>query len=426
MHALRYALILAGWVTAGLLAGGAVSFVLPRSYVSNAELVIETLALSPEGLAQFDEVRIENTMQLLIVSELLRSDAATHYAAATLGRYSAEEIEERVKTAYKENSPIIKLKVRSASASEAQTIARALIEKAVVLSGERDEKRIVRAIESVNEQLADTQRQLSAINEKIRGFNVERGIALSSDRERQQGTAMELADYEQRLAALKVEEAALRNRQQRIQELTTGGADGKPALATLDLGEIEKSPVIAEARRRLLEQEAALASLESRYGRNHARVLAAKAEAGATRETLRAMIGTQHRQAVTLLADNTDAQKIVQGKIAATEGRARETDLTLDPVFAELSARRDALRLSYNLLASRVSELKVYLQAKSPAFYALSAPSLPSRAAIAPLATSVALGAVLAGIIGLIHISRAHSLSARRETAARGASYATG
>lgn len=405
MHPFRSALIFFIWVLAGTGTGWIASLSLPKSYVSAADLALEADALSSEGLAQFEEVKLENTIALQVAAALLTAPEVTNYAAQKSAGYSATDVKAQTKISYKEKSPIIQLRMRARAADDAQILSRALIEKAMALDRTRDEQRIRHTIQSVDGQLADTQKQLAEINRQIQRSNVERGSALSSDRERQQAAAMELAGYEQRLSALKVDEGSLANRRQRIDELIAAAGTGQSPPTTFELGDLEKSTAIADARRTLIEQQSALASLESRYGRKHARVQAANAEVLATREVLRGLLSNQRSQVDALLADNRDAQKLLHDKITVTESEARQADLTLDPVYAELVVRRDALRISYNLLASRLAELKVYVQAKTPRFYVLSEPSNPGRPSLLPLMTSVGLGAAIGAVIGLTFLS---------------------
>lgn len=412
MHPFRSALIFLLWVLIGTGTGWIASLSRPKSYVSTADLALEADALSSEGLAQFEEVKLENTIALQIASALLIAPEVRTYAAEKSAGYSATDVKEQTKITYKESSPIINLKMRARSAGDAQVLSRALIEKAMALDRSRDKQRIRNTIQSVDGQLADTQKQLAELNRQIQRSNVERGSALSSDHERQQSAAMELAGYEQRLSALKVEEGSLANRRLRLDELISAAGTS----TTFELGDLEKSTLIADARRKLLEQQAALASLESRYGRKHASVQAANAEVVATKEMLRGLLANQRREVDALLTDNRDAQKLLHNKITVTEAEARQADLTLDPVYADLVVRRDALRISYNLLASRMAELKVYAQARTARFYVLSEPSSPSGPSLLPLITSVGLGAAIGALVGLTFLSlrrTAHSSAVR-------------
>ena len=167
--------------------------------------------------------------------------------------------------------------------------------------------------------------------------------------------------------------------------------------------EADKSPGLAEARKRLLDQESEVAALRSRYGARHAKVEAAEAEVAATKKSLRDLLKTQREVVQAQVADNANAQKIIGQKIAATEAEARQNDFSLDPVQASLLTRREALAVNYGMLSTRATELTVFAGARPASFYLFSEPTLPDRPSRLRPAATLAAGALLGAMLGFCH-----------------------
>ncbi len=403
MNILRQIGLLILWTAIGIVLGAVGAFLLPAQYVSTADLAVDTEALSPSGLARFDRLSISDGVEVETLVQLVKSSRISHAVADKLKLGSFHEVEDHLKVLNELGSVVVKLKVTAEKPAEAQAIARGIVEQALAVDSEKRRARTTEAIAAVHAQLADAGRQFGALNEQIQKLNAERGIALSNDSERQQRAATELAQYGQRLAALHVEAASLSDRAQRLDEVIAGLPTGRALPPGFGLQEGDKSPGLAEARQRLLDQESALASLLSRYGRQHPKVQSAEAEVAATRQSLRELLLT-HREIVrALVADNASGQKIIAQRIAAIETDARQADLSLDPAHANLLAQRDAVASNYSHLSTRLTELNVFAAARPGTFYVFSEATLPDRPSrLRPAATLVA-GAVIGFLLGFCH-----------------------
>ena len=398
--------ILIGWTALGLVVGGVGALVLPKQYVSVAEVAVDSEALSSSGLARFERLSIADGVEVETLVQLLKSSRVTRLVAEKLGAKSRKEIESSLKVVNDPGSVVVKLRATAGSPEKAQTIAKEIVDESVKIDAAKKQQRTAEAIEAVQTQLTDVEKQLTSLNVEIQKITADRGSALSSDQERQQRAAMELAQLEQRLANLNVEGATLENRVKRLDEVIAALPSGKALPPGFETEEAEKSLALAEGRKRLLEQESELASLLSRYGSQHAKVSAAQAEVAATRRSLRDLIDTQRQSVKAQLTDNTNARKIIEQKIAATEATARRADLSLDPAHSNLLAQRLALADSYSRLSSRLSELRVYAGAHPTSFHVFSDPTWPDRASMLRPAAMLALGLVAGGLIGIGHLLR--------------------
>ena len=278
--------------------------------------------------------------------------------------------------------------------------------KALEIDATRREQRTADAIASVTAQFGDTEKRLAALNLEIQKLNADRGITLSNQSERQQRAGTELAQYEQRLAALNVEGASLEDRAKRLDELIAALPAGRALPAGFAIQEADKSPALTEGRQRLLEQESALASLRARYGPEHAKVKSTEAEIAATRQSLRGLLLTQREILQAQVTDNAGARKIIEKKMSEIEAEARQSDLSLDPAHANLLAQRDALMSTYNALSTRSSELRVFAGAHPASFYVFSDATLPDRASLLRPAAMLALGCAAGALLGFVHCLR--------------------
>lgn len=403
MKTLRQLALMILWTALGLGLGAAVAFVMPAQYISTAELAVDAEALSSSGLARFDRLSIADGVEVETLVQLVKSSRVSQAVAGQLGLASFHEIEDHLKVLNDVGSAVVKFRATAGQPAPAQAIARGIVAQAVAIDAAKRRQRTVEAIEAVQAQLAEAERQLSGFNGQIQKLNAERGIALSNEPERQQRAALELAQYAQRLAALHIEAASLQDRAQRLDELLAALPAGRALPPGFGIQEADKSPGLAEARQRLLGQESALASLQSRYGRQQPKVQAAEAEVAATRQALRGLLLTQREIVRAQVADNASGQKIIDQKIAATETEARQSDLSLDPAHANLLAQRDAAATIYGLLSTRLTELRVFAAAHPATFYVFSEPTLPDRPSRLRPAAALAVGALLGAVLGFWH-----------------------
>ena len=247
--------IILGWTALGVALGAVVALLLPKQYVSVAELAVESDALAWAGLARFDRLNIADGVEVETLVQLLKSARLSNATAAQVGGVSRYEIEKSLKVVYEKSSPVVTLKVTSGAPAQAQAIGRVLIENVVKIDGEKKQQRSREAIEAVKAQTAEVERQLGALNGEIQKFAATRTVALSNDPERQRRAATELAYLTEKLAMLNVEGATLRERGRRLAELMAALPAVSAAPPGFAVEEADKSPGLAEARTRLLAQE---------------------------------------------------------------------------------------------------------------------------------------------------------------------------
>lgn len=391
------------WTVLGVILGILGAVAISKQYVSTAELAVDTEALAPAGLARFERLNISDGSEVETLVQMLKSSRLSGAAAEQLGQVSRTEIEESLKIIYDQGSPIVKVRITTDSDSKSQSIARALVDQAMKLDSDRKQLRTREAIDAVKTQLSGVEKQLAELNGEIQKLTADREIVLSNDPERQHRAATELAQLTERLGSLNVEGSALAQRGRRLAELITSLPTTGAMPSGFAVEEADKSPALAETRKRLLDQESEVASLRSRYGARHAKVEASEAEVAATKKTLRDLLHTQQTVVQAQIADNTNAQKIIEKQIGVTEMEARQSDFSLDPKHASLMTRREALAGTYAQLSTRLTELMVFAAARPATFYLFSEPSVPNGPSrLRPAATFAAL-ALLGAILGFCH-----------------------
>lgn len=400
----RTIFLLAGWLTISVVAGLLIYLVLPKKYVSLSELAMETEVLSTESLAHFDKLNLADSVEVQIIMQLMKNPQVLEHAAKAVPGYKADDVKDNLKVLNDDGSAIITLKLAARKAGDARALMAALVEKALMIDGAKKESRSRGAIASIQKRIKEVEGELSGLNTKIQKHHSEKGIVLSSDSERQQTAAVALSQYEQKLATLKLDDASLQNRLKRIDELIATTAKEGAVLSGFEFEDLDKNYTLAEARKRLLDMQAELASLRARYGESHPQVQAAKAEVASTKKTLREILTTQRERLSAQIADGANAIKLTQEQLAATESQAKQTDLLLDPEYADMLTQRDALRASYTALSNRLSELTVYANAKSHTFYIFSEPTLPPRASLLQFLSIIALSLVAGGALGFVHL----------------------
>jgi uncharacterized protein involved in exopolysaccharide biosynthesis len=302
-----------------------------------------------------------------------------------------------------DNSPIIRIKASADSPQRAVAIVDAMIEKAIEIDGQKRTKLADEALAAVKKRLEETSNELAGVLEKIREHTLSKGVMLSNEAERQQTLAMTLADGEARLANLLTEQASMRNRLNQSKAMIAAFAAKGSLPASLESDAQDRSDSLADARRRLLEQESQLASAQARYGPENASVVAARAQVEVLRKSIAELLEAQQQRLQNRLSDNEEAVKIIREKIATTEKNARDTDLSLDPVFTTLKGRRDSLQATQANLMNRLTELSVYHNAASTSIHRFSQPKLPDGPSTLLLLIAVGSGMTLGGLLGLLH-----------------------
>ncbi len=399
----RLVLIMLLWLTLGFAGGLAGYYKMPNKYISEGEVALNSEMLSSEGLAKFTRTTLMGSVDRELVSQLFDTARVREEAAKLVGGISAKQVRDNMSVKSRDDSPVIALKVSADSPERAEALATALIAKAIEVDTEKRELMARSALTAVQTRLTEVQKQLDEVNGKIRDFNLAKGVTLSNEAERQQTVALTIADCEQRLATYLVEQASLKNRLQQTTELITAFTTKGTLPSGFEFEDLEKNYTLAEARKKLLDQDAELASLKSRYGLENPKTQAVQAEVTSTKKSVSELLTMQRERLNTRLKDNAQAIKIFQDKIAATEAQAMKTDISLDPAYADLLSQREALRNSYTQLSTRQTELKVYANAKSSTLHLFAQPKVPDGPSLMKLATALAIGLFAGGFIGLCH-----------------------
>ncbi len=399
----RLALILLFWLALGSV-GGYVGFkYMPNKYVSEGEVALNSESLSSEGLAKFTRTSLMGSVDRELASQIFDTIAVREHAAKAVGGMTSKDVRDNLSVKSRDDSPVISIKVAADSPERAATLATALIDKAIEVDADKREQMARRAVNAVQLRLTEVEKQFTDVNGRIRLYSLDKGVMLSNETERQQTVALTIADCEQRLATLLVEQASLTNRLKQTTELIAAFTTKGTLPSGFDFDDQEKSYALAEVRKKLLDQDSELASLKSRYGKENPSVLATQAQVEATKKSVSELLTMQHQRLDTKLKDNQQAVKIFEEKIALTEKEARETDLSLDPAYAGLKTQREALQSAYGQLFTRLTELTVFANAKSNTLHKFADPKVPDGPSLVKLATALAIGLFAGGFIGLCH-----------------------
>lgn len=399
----RLALILLLWLALGAVGGYFGFKYIPNKYVSEGEVALNSETLSSEGLAKFTRTSLMASVDRELASQLFDSISVREYAAKTVGNMTAKEVRDNLSVKSRDDSPVISIKVAANTAERAAALAIALIDKAIEVDADKRAQMARVAINAVQTRLSEVEKQLTEVNENIRKYNLDKGVMLSNEAERQQTVALTIADCEQRLATLLVEQASLTNRLKQTTDLITSFATKGTLSSGFDFDDQEKNYSLAEVRKKLLDQDAELASLKSRYGNENSSVLAAQAQVSSTKKSVSELLAMQRQRLESRLKDNDQAVKIFQNKIALTEKLARDMDISLDPVYAGMKTQREAFQGAYNQLSTRLTELSVFANAKSNSLHKFSDPKVPEGPSMVKIATAFAIGLFAGGFIGLCH-----------------------
>ncbi len=215
----RFTLILLFWLAIGV-AGGFVAYkIMPDKYVSEGEVALNSETLSSEGLAKFSRTSLMGTVDRELASQLFDSITVREHAAKTAGSITPAQVRDAMSVKSRDNSPVISIRVAASTPERAATLAKALIEKAIEVDAEKRQQMAEAAIKATQTRLSEVEKELTAINDRILKHTVDKGVMLSNEAERQQTVAMTIADCEQRLATLLVEQASLNNRLKQTTDL---------------------------------------------------------------------------------------------------------------------------------------------------------------------------------------------------------------
>jgi uncharacterized protein involved in exopolysaccharide biosynthesis len=399
----RLSLILLFWLALGAVGGFFGFKYMPNKYVSEGEVALNSETLGSAGLAQFTRTSLTGSVDRELASQLFDSITVREHAAKVVGGLSPKDVRDNLSVKSRDDSPVISIKVAASTPERAAALAAALIEKAIEVDANKRAGMARSAVSAVQMRLAEVEKELAHVNEQIRQYNLDKGVMLSNEAERQQTVALTIADCEQRLATLLVEQASLSSRLKQTSDLIAAFTAKGTLPSGFDFDDQEKNYSLAEVRKKLLEQGAELASLKSRYGNENPSVLAIQAQVDSTKHSVSELLTSQHQRLEMRLKDNEQAVKIFRDKITLTEKTARETDLTIDPVFMGMKTRREALQAAYNNLSNRLTELRVFENAKSNSLHKFSEPKVPEGPSMLKIATAFAIGLSAGGFIGLCH-----------------------
>ncbi len=403
MKLIRFTLILTIWLALGAAGGWFAYQQMPGKYVSEGEVALISETLSSAGLAQFARISLMGSVDRELAAQNFQSLCVREHAAKTVGGITPAEITDNLNVKTRDTSAVISIKVSADSPKRAADLANALIDEAIRVDGEKRESTARTALQAVGTRLAEVRKELDDVNTRIRQFNLDKGIMISDENERQQVVALTIADTEKRLAELQVEQTALKSRLQQAADLIAAFNSKGELPSGFEFDDQERNYTLSEARRKLLDQESQLASLKSRYGPENPNTQAAQAEVETTKRTISDTLGMQRVRLASRLKDNEDAVKYFEKKLADTEEKARKTDISLDPVYVGLKSQREALQSSLSQLSTRFTELSVYAAAKPVTMQRFSDPYVPDGPSKMKIISALAVGLFVGGFLGLMH-----------------------
>lgn len=403
MKLIRFTLILTIWLALGAAGGWFAYQQMPGKYVSEGEVALISETLSSAGLAQFSRISLMGSVDRELAAQNFQSLRVREHAAKTVGGITPAEITDNLNVKTRDTSAVISIKVSADSPKRAADIANALIDEAIRVDGEKRESTARTALQAVGTRLAEVRKELDDVNTRIRQFNLDKGIMISDENERQQVVALTIADTEKRLAELQVEQTALKSRLKQAADLIAAFNSKGELPSGFEFDDQERNYTLSEARRKLLDQESQLASLKSRYGPENPNTQAAQAEVETTKRTISDTLGMQRVRLASRLKDNEDAVKYFEKKLADTEEKARKTDISLDPVYVGLKSQREALQSSLSQLSTRFTELSVYAAAKPVTMQRFSDPYVPDGPSKMKIISALAVGLFVGGFLGLMH-----------------------
>lgn len=403
MKLLRLLIILTIWLALGAAGGWFAYQKMPGKYIAEGEVSLNGETLSSEGLAKFTRTSLQGSIDRELAAQNFQSLRVRTYAAKTVGGLTPREVADSLNVKTRDTSAIISIKVAADSPERAAALAEALIDEAIRVDGEKREATARAAITAVRSRLTEVEKELDEVNKRVRQFNLDKGIMISSEEERQQAVALTLAEYDRQLAQLQVEQTSLKSRLEQATQLIADFAAKGTLPSGFELDDQERNYALSETRRKLLDQESQLAALRSRYGAEHPSTLATEAEVGATKATISDMLTMQRARLVSRLRDNDDGVKFFQTRLDDAEEKARQKDITLDPVYVGLKSQREALQHSYNQLSNRLTELTVFANAKPASMQRFSDPAPPDGPSKLKIVSALAVGLFLGGFFGLTH-----------------------
>ncbi|HBJ87989.1 MAG TPA: hypothetical protein DDZ88_29860 [Verrucomicrobiales bacterium] len=404
MKLIRFTLILTVWLALGAAGGWFAYQQMPGKYVSEGEVALISETLSSAGLAQFSRISLMGSVDRELAAQNFQSLRVREHAAKTVGGITPAEITDNLNVKTRDTSAVISIKVSADSPKRAADIANALIDEAIRVDGEKRESTARTALQAVGTRLAEVRKELDEVNTRIRQFNLDKGIMISDENERQQIVALTIADTEKRLAELQVEQTALKSRLKQAADLIAAFNSKGELPSGFEFDDQERNYTLSEARRKLLDQESQLASLKSRYGPENPNTQAAQAEVETTKRTISDTLGMQGVRLTSRLKDNEEAVKYFEKKLADTEEKARKTDISLDPVYVGLKSQREALQSSLSQLSTRFTELSVYAAAKPVTMQRFSDPYVPDGPSKMKILSALAVGLFVGGFLGLMHM----------------------
>jgi len=403
MKLIRLVIILTLWLALGLAGGWFAYRQMPGKYISEGEVALISETLSSTGLAQFARISLMGSVDRELAAQIFQSLRVRERAAQTVGGISPMEIGDNLNVKTRDTSAIISIKVSGDSPQRAANIANALIDEAIHLDAEKREATARNALEALNVRLKEVRKELDTVNARIRQFNLDKGIMVSDENERQQTVSLNITDSERRLAELQVEQNALKSRLQQAADMIAAFNSKGELPSGFEFDDQERNYTLAEARRKLLDQESQLASLKSRYGSENQSALAALAEVETTKRTIADTLAMQRVRLTSRLKDNEEAVKYYRIRLSDTEEQARKTDISLDPEYVALKTQREALQASLGQLSTRFTELSVYAAARPVTMQRFSDPYVPDGPSKMKIVSALAVGLFFGGFFGLIH-----------------------
>jgi len=304
-------------------------------------------------------------------------------ASAVVGRFQASVSVELLR-----NSQIARISFESSdpvlAARAANQLAQMFIENDLNARYEMTRK----ATNWLQERVTDLKDKVLQSERALQAFRERSGI-ISSQGATQSGSSSQLEGLTTRLI-----DARLRRT-----DAETAYSQVRNAPKGADLSEIPavmRAPGLAEAKRGQQEAERKFSEIAQRYGFEHPRHVAAKAELEASKASLKTQLDTT----VASIKREFEAAQLVEREIERTLGQARSSVQTLNRSEFELGVLQrevESNREMYNMFMTRAKETKSTSDLQSPIARVVD-PALAPSSPVKPQKSLIVLAAMLVAL----------------------------
>jgi capsular exopolysaccharide synthesis family protein len=300
-----------------------------------------------------------------------------------------EPFREQVSVELLRNSQIAKLSFESSdpalAARAANQLAQVFIENDLNARYEMTRQAtnwLQERVTDLKDKVLQSERALQAYRERS-GIISTQGLAQSGSSSQLEGLTTRLIDARLRRTDAETAHSQVRN--------AAKGADLSEIPAVL------RAPGVAEAKRNVLESERKFSEMSQRYGFEHPRHVAAKAELEASKAALKSQLDTT----VASIKREYEAAQSVEREIERTLGQARSSVQTLNRAEFELGVLQrevESNREMYNMFMTRAKETNSTSDLQSPIARVVD-PALTPNAPVKPRKGLIVLVSILLALL---------------------------